>query len=551
MLETTEKPRHFISQIIEEDQKNGNHGGRVITRFPPEPNGYLHIGHAKSICLNFEMAATYNGTCHLRFDDTNPIKEEHEFAEAIKRDVQWLGYDWGENLFYTSDYYEQLYQFAVELIKQNKAYIDDLSLEQMREYRGTLTAPGIESPNRDRPTDENLDLFTRMKAGEFEDGKYVLRAKIDMNSGNLNLRDPIIFRIRHTTHPRTGDAWCIYPMYDFAHSLSDAIEGITHSLCTLEFQDHRPLYDWFVENCKSPHQPQQIEFARLNVSHCITSKRKLKKLVDEKTVSGWDDPRMATLCGMRRRGYPAVSIRKFIDMVGVTKSDSVIEMSVLEECVRNELNQHAPRAMAVLNPIKIVIENYPEDKVETLSVANHPQDESYGRRELPFARELYIERDDFMEEPEKKFFRLAPGKEVRLRSAYVIKCEDVIKDANGEVVELRCSYDPDTLGKKPEGRKVKGVIHWLSAEHAKTAEVRLYDRLFTDENPGKFEDFIARINPNSLQIIKQAYIEPSLADAKAEQAYQFERLGYFCLDNGSDRIFNRVVSLRVSKGVRP
>ena len=545
MLDTTEKPRHFISQIIEEDQKNGKHAGKVVTRFPPEPNGYLHIGHAKSICLNFEMAATYKGTCHLRFDDTNPIKEEQEYAEAIKRDIQWLGYDWGENLYYASDYYEQLYQYAAQLINQNKAYIDDLSLDKMREYRGTLTGPGTESPNRNRPAEESLDLFTRMKAGEFEDGRYVLRAKIDMNSGNLNLRDPIIYRIRHTTHPRTGDAWCIYPMYDFAHSLSDAIEGITHSLCTLEFQDHRPLYDWFVEHCKPPYQPQQIEFSRLNLSHTITSKRKLKTLVDEKVVSSWDDPRMATLCGMRRRGYPAVSIRKFIEMVGVSKSDSIIEMSVLEECVRNELNQHAPRAMAVLNPIKIVIENYPEEKVETLSVANHPQDESYGRREIPFARELYIERDDFMQEPEKKFFRLAPGKEVRLRSAYVIKCEDVIKDDQGEIIELRCSYDPDTLGKKPEGRKVKGVIHWVSAKHAKTAEVHLYDRLFTDENPAKFEDFIAHINPDSLHVIKQAFIEPSLADAKAEQAYQFERLGYFCLDNGGDKlVFNRIVSLR-------
>ncbi len=546
MNESVEKPRHFIRQIIENDIESGKHGGKIITRFPPEPNGYLHVGHAKSICLNFSLAKEYNGVCHLRFDDTNPIKEEQEYVEAIKEDVQWLGFDWGEHLFHASDYYDKLYNFARELIQKGLAYVDGASPEQIRECRGTLTEPGKPTPDRERTIEDSLDLFQRMKDGEFKDGKYILRAKIDMTSGNINLRDPIIYRIRHVTHQRTGDQWCIYPMYDFAHSLSDALEGITHSLCTLEFQDHRPLYDWCVEHCDTPETPQQIEFARLNLSHTITSKRKLKQLVDENHVNGWDDPRLPTIKGLRHRGYPAAAIRHFCETIGISKSKSIIDMSVLEECVRTELNQTTPRGMCVLKPLKIVIDNYPEDKEEWFTVAKHPQDETMGQREVPFNREIYIEQDDFMEEPVKKFFRLAPGKEVRLRGSYVIKCEDVIKNPQtGEVTELHCSYDPDTLGKKPEGRKVKGVIHWVSAKHAKTAEIRLYDRLFTVENPAAEDDFTQFLNPNSLTIIKNALVEPSLADADKGLAYQFERLGYFCRDIKTDAlVFDRVVSLR-------
>lgn len=545
-----EKPKHFIQQIIEEDIKNGKHGGKVVTRFPPEPNGYLHVGHAKSIILNFGMAKQYNGVCHLRFDDTNPMKEEMEFVESIKNDVKWLGYDWGDKLFHASDYYDQLYDFAIVLIKKGLAYVDSTSIDEMRDQRGTLTKPGVESRDRNRSIEENLDLFSRMKAGEFEDGKYVLRAKIDMMSGNLNMRDPTIYRIRHAHHQMTGDKWCIYPMYDYAHSLSDAIENITHSICTLEFQDHRPLYDWCIEHCNPPGKPQQIEFSRLNLSHTITSKRKLKMLVDDKHVDGWDDPRMPTLVGLRRRGIPPAALHQFCDMIGITRSDSVINMSVLEESVRNELNQHAPRAMAVLNPIKVVIENYPEDKVEILNVAAHPNDPELGSREIHFSREIYIEADDFMIDAPKDFHRLTLEKEVRLHSAYIIKCEKVITDpSTGKIIELRCSYDPTTLGKNPEGRKVKGVIHWLSIKHAKTATVRLYDRLFNTENPGAEEDFTPFLNPNSLQTVEKCFIEPSLTNAKPEDRFQFMRLGYFCLDrysSSTDLVFNRIVNLRDS-----
>ena len=551
MVDTTEKRRHFIRQIIEDDIAAGKHTGKIITRFPPEPNGYLHIGHAKSIWLNFSLAAEYNGVCHLRFDDTNPIKEEQEFVDAIERDVKWLGYDWQQNLFHASDYYQQLYDYALELIEKGKAYVDSLSLEEIREYRGTLQQPGKNSPDRNRSVAENLDLFKRMRAGEFPDGKYVLRAKIDMSSPNLNMRDPVLYRIRHASHQRTGNDWCIYPMYDFAHSLSDAIEDITHSLCTLEFQDHRPLYDWLIANVSIKGKPQQIEFARLNLSHTITSKRRLKILVDEKYVEGWDDPRMPTLAGLRRRGYPPTALRKLCELTGISKSDSIIDMSVLEECVRDELNQHAARAMCVLNPLKIIIENYPENKTEILNAANHPQDANLGTREIPFSREIYIEQDDFQEEPSKEFFRLTPGQEVRLRNAYVIKCEKVIKDPQtGKITELRCSYDPNTLGKNPEGRKVKGVIHWVSGSHAKTAEIRLYDRLFRVENPAMDDDLVHTLNPNSLQIIHSGFIEPSLANAKPGQSFQFERLGYFCVDtkasSNAKLVFNRVVGLRDS-----
>jgi glutaminyl-tRNA synthetase len=545
-VETTEKPTHFIKQIIKEDLAAGKHDA-IVTRFPPEPNGFLHIGHAKSICLNFGLVEEFPGQCYLRFDDTNPIKEEDRFEQGIIEDIRWLGFDWGEHLYHTSDYYQQIYDYAVVLIKQGDAYVDSLTGDEIREHRGTLQQPGRESRFRDRSVDENLDLFQRMKAGEFKDGEHVLRAKIDMASGNLNLRDPIIYRIRHATHQRTGDDWCIYPMYDFGHPLSDAIEAVTHSLCSLEFQDHRPLYDWVIEHCKTPAKPVQTEFARLNVSHTIASKRKLAQLVEEQHVEGWDDPRMPTFRGMRHRGYPAAAIRHFCEMIGISKSDSVIDMSVLENCVRDELNVTAPRAMCVLDPIKVTIDNFPEGEVQTLSSSNHPQNEAMGRRDIPFSRTLYIERDDFLEEPPKKFFRLSPGKEVRLRNAYVIMCNEVIKDEAGNVVELRCSYDPDTLGKKPEGRKVKGVIHWVSAEHAQKAEVRLYDRLFTVENPGAEDDFTQYLNSDSLQVINECWIEPSLATTEPGNAYQFERLGYFSTGPKSTAdkiIFNRVVGLR-------
>lgn len=542
------KPKHFIEQIIETDIANNKHNGNVVTRFPPEPNGYLHIGHAKSICLNFGIAQQYQGTCHLRFDDTNPIKEEMEYIDAIKADVQWLGFDWGDNLFHASDYYDQLYQCAVQLINKGLAYVDSASAEMMREYRGTLTEPGKATPDRERTIDDNLQLFERMKAGEFADGEYILRAKIDLSSGNINLRDPALYRIRHTSHPMTGDKWCIYPMYDFAHSLSDAIEGITHSLCTLEFQDHRPLYDWCVANVDIDNQPQQIEFSRLNLSHTITSKRKLKQLVDEGHVSGWDDPRMPTLIGMRHRGFPPAAIRQFCKMIGVTKSDSVIDMSVLEECARDYLNTHAKRIMCVLNPIKCVITNYPQDKTEQLTLANHPQNDALGERQTPFCREIYIDQDDFMENPVAKYFRLAPGKEVRLRGAYVIRCDEVIKDDRGNIIELHCSYDADTLGKKPEGRKVKGVIHWVSANDAVAAHVNLYDRLFHIENPAADENFIQHLNPNSLQTLTQCFIEPCIKQAIVGESFQFERVGYFFLQQQSSdlTVFNRIVSLRDS-----
>jgi glutaminyl-tRNA synthetase len=543
--EEIEKRQHFIRQIIQDDLANGKYE-QIITRFPPEPNGYLHIGHAKSICLNFGLRDDYKGKCYLRFDDTNPIKEEQEYVDAIKEDVQWLGYEW-DGLFHSSDYYQQLYDYAVELIEKDLAYVDSLTIDEIKEYRGTLQQPGKESPYRSRSIEENLDLFKRMKAGEFEDGTHVLRAKIDMSSGNINMRDPVLYRIRHATHQRTGDEWCIYPMYDFAHPLSDAIEYITHSLCTLEFQDHRPLYDWLVDNTSVPAKPIQTEFARLNVSHTITSKRKLRQLVDEAYVDGWDDPRMPTLKGMRHRGFPAKAIRDFCEEMGVSRANSIIDMGILEERVRDELNNTVNRAMCVLNPIKIVIENYPEGKEESLTLAAHPQDESRGSREILFTRELYIDRDDFMLEPMKKFFRLAPGKEVRLRGAYVIKCNDVIQDDAGNIIELRCEFDPQTLGKKPEGRKVKGVIHWVPVDSAHKVDVWLYDRLFTIENPLVDEDFHEHLNPNSLDKLSSCYCEPSVANAEVGEVFQFERLGYFCVNSVTEKgvsIFHRVMSLK-------
>ncbi len=547
-------PSNFIRTIIDADLARGKNDGRVATRFPPEPNGYLHIGHAKSICLNFGIAEDYKGTCNLRFDDTNPHKENAEFVEAIKRDVHWLGYDWGDRLFYASDYFERLHDYAVELINKGKAYVCDLTPEQTREYRGTLTEPGKNSPFRDRSVEENLDLFARMRAGEFQDGEKILRAKIDMASSNMNLRDPAIYRIRHgVVHHQTGEAWCIYPMYDFTHCLSDAIEGITHSLCTLEFEDHRPLYDWFLDTLDVEHHPQQIEFSRLELEYTITSKRKLTQLVGEGHVEGWDDPRMPTLAGMRRRGYTPASIRDFCERIGVTKSTNNVEISVLENCVREDLNRCAPRCMAVLHPLKVVIENYPEGEGEILQAANHPQDESMGVRELPFTRELYIDREDFLEQaPNKKFKRLVTGGEVRLRNAYVIRCDEVIKDGDGEIIELRCSYDPDTLSKNPEGRKVKGVIHWVSAPNAVAAEVRLYDRLFNHPNPGSNKgvgEYTDYLNPESLLTLTRCYLEPNLKGVEPGAFFQFEREGYFCADPDQSHdlpVFNRTVTLRDS-----
>ncbi len=540
---------NFIRTLIQEDLDSGKHQ-TIVTRFPPEPNGYLHIGHAKAICLNFGLAADYKGRCHLRFDDTNPVKEEDEYVEAIRADVSWLGFDWGEHLYFTSSYFEQLYSYAVQLIEKGKAYVCSLTPEQIRESRGTLTEPGTDSPHRERSVAENLDLFQRMRAGEFPNGAHVLRAKIDMTSGNLNLRDPILYRILHAAHHRTGDDWCLYPMYDFAHGQSDSLEGVTHSICTLEFADHRPLYDWFIQEL-GVFAPQQIEFARLNLSYTVMSKRKLLQLVEEQLVNGWDDPRLPTLVGMRRRGYPAAAIRKFCDLIGVGKAASWIELSVLEDCVREELNASAPRAMAVLKPLKVVITNYPEEQVEQLTAAIHPQKPEMGNRTVPFSREIYVEQDDFMEEPPKKFFRLGPGREVRLRNAYIVRCDEIIKNAAGEVIELRCSADLDTLGKKPaDGRKVKGTIHWVSAQHAVPVEVRLYDRLFSVENPDKGDDFRQNLNPDSLQTITTVYAEAGLAEAKPGIAYQFERTGYFCvdpIDSTADKtVFNRIVSLRDS-----
>ena len=551
--EETAAPSNFIRNIIDSDRAANKHQGRVATRFPPEPNGYLHIGHAKSICLNFGIAEDYKGTCNLRFDDTNPHKENVEFVEAIKSDVRWLGYDWEDRLFYASDYFEALHDYAVELIRKDKAYVCDLTPEQTREYRGTLTEPGKNSPYRDRSVEENLDLFARMRAGEFQDGEKILRAKIDMASSNMNMRDPAIYRIRHgVVHHQTGEAWCIYPMYDFTHCLSDAIEGITHSLCTLEFEDHRPLYDWFLDTLDVEHHPQQIEFSRLELEYTITSKRKLTQLVDEGHVEGWDDPRMPTLAGMRRRGYTPASIRDFCERIGVTKSTNNVEMGVLENSVREDLNQCAPRRMAVLHPLKVVIENYPEGQDEKLQAPNHPQDESMGMRELPFTRELYIDRADFLEEASRKFKRLVTGGEVRLRNAYVIRCDKAIKDVDGEIIELRCSYDPDTLSNNPEGRKVKGVIHWVSAPHAVAAEVRLYDRLFNHPNPGSDKaggEYTDHLNPESLLTLTGCYLEPNLKDAEPGAFFQFEREGYFSVDPDQSHglpVFNRSVTLRDS-----
>ncbi|MDH5231383.1 MAG: glutamine--tRNA ligase/YqeY domain fusion protein [Gammaproteobacteria bacterium] len=552
-VDKTEKPTNFIRQIIDTDIAAGKHAGRVATRFPPEPNGYLHIGHAKSIVLNFGIAQDYQGTCNLRFDDTNPHKENIEFVEAIKQDVLWLGYDWDDRLFFASDYFEKLYEAAVTLIKKSQAYVCDLNAEEIRAYRGTLTKPGQNSPHRDRRVEENLDLFARMRAGEFADGEKVLRAKIDMTSPNINLRDPTIYRIRHgVVHHQTGEAWCIYPMYDFTHCLSDAFEGITHSLCTLEFEDHRPLYDWFIQTVGCEHTPQQIEFSRLTLEYTVTSKRKLTSLVEEGHVEGWSDPRMPTIAGLRHRGYTPNALRQFCYRIGVTRADNIVEMAVLEDCIRDDLNENAARRMAVLHPLKVIISNYPETQVEELQAANHPQKPEMGNRVLPFSNEIYIDQADFAEIPPKKFKRLVPGGEVRLRNAYVIRCDEVVKDAHGDVIELHCSYDKDTLGKNPEGRKVKGVIHWVSAKHGIAAEVRLYDRLFTQANPDARNDegkaFTDYLNPDSLLTLTQSVVEPSLCNAEAGQAFQFEREGYFCLDlghtSGNEMIFNRTVTLR-------
>jgi glutaminyl-tRNA synthetase len=552
MTEET-KPKNFIRHIIDADILANKNQGRVATRFPPEPNGFLHIGHAKSICLNFGVAEDYEGTCNLRFDDTNPHKENVEFVKAIQDDVQWLGYSWDDRLYYASDYFERLYEYGLELIRAGKAYVCDLNAEETRTYRGTLTEPGKPSPYRDRSIEENLELFEQMRAGAFEDGARVLRARIDMASPNMNMRDPTLYRIRHgVIHHQTGEEWCIYPMYDFTHPISDAIEGITHSLCTLEFEDHRPLYDWVLDNITIGCHPQQIEFSRLNLEYTVMSKRKLTQLVDEGFVEGWDDPRMPTIAGLRRRGYTPESIRDFCDRIGVTRSDNIIEMGVLENCIREDLNERAQRRMGVLHPLKIVLENYPEDEVEELTTANHPQDESMGTRSIPFTREIYIDRADFVEvKPNKKWKRLVAGGEVRLRNAYVIRCDQVIKDEQGEIVELRCSYDADTLGANPEGRKVKGVIHWVSATNNVEAEVRLYDRLFSEPLPDadKARDFKDLLNPDSLRILTQCYLEANLADAEPGEQFQFEREGYFTMDfdrANNKPIFNRTVTLRDS-----
>jgi glutaminyl-tRNA synthetase len=539
--------RDFVRDQIRDDLAAGLHSG-IVTRFPPEPNGYLHIGHAKSICLNFGVAAEFSGRCNLRFDDTNPTKEEQEFIDAIQADLRWLGFSWGETEFFASDYFDQLYAWAEHLIETGNAYIDDLSAEEIREYRGTLTEPGRPSPYRDRPVDESLALFRAMKAGEFPNGARVLRAKIDMASGNINLRDPVIYRILHEPHPRTGDAWCIYPTYDFAHGQSDAIEGVTHSICTLEFADHRPLYDWLIESLPVPARPRQYEFARLALTHTVLSKRRLTQLVAEGHVNGWDDPRMPTLSGLRRRGVPAAAVRDFISRLAISKSQGTVEMAMLDHSVRELLNRTAERRMAVLNPLKVVIENYPEGEHEELQAVNNPENEADGTRMVPFGRELWIERDDFMEDPPKKFFRLGPGREVRLRWAYFITCTDVIKDASGEVVELRCTYDPATKGgTAPDGRKVKGTMHWVSAKHAVESEVRIYDHLFTRPDPGADGDFLDDINSESLNTLRDAKLEPSLTEFPVGQAVQFERLGYFATDPDStpDRpVFNRTMALR-------
>ena len=550
--ENNKKPTNFIKAIIDEDLKSGRFK-KVHTRFPPEPNGYLHIGHAKSICLNFGLAEEYNGLCNLRFDDTNPLKEDQEYIDSIIEDVRWLGFDWGDRLFFASDYFEKMYEYAVQLIKKGKAYVDDLSAEQIREYRGTLTKPGIESPYRNRTVEENLDLFERMRKGEFGDGEKVLRAKIDMQSGNLNMRDPVMYRIIHASHPRTGNKWCIYPMYDWAHGLEDSIEEISHSICTLEFEDHRPLYDWFLDELGVFH-PRQVEFARLNLNYTVMSKRKLLKLVQEGYVSGWDDPRMPTIAGLRRRGYTPEAIRDFADRIGVAKANSIVDIALLEHCVRDDLNKRAERRMVVLNPLKVIIDNYPDDLTEELDAENNPENPEAGKRKIPFSKTIYVEREDFREEAPRKWFRLAPGKEVRLKHAYYITCNEVIKNAQGEVVELHCSYDPNSRGGwTQDGRKVKGTLHWVSAQHAIPVEVRLYEHLFSKENPEDVEegqDFTANLNPNSLRVIKNALAEPDLKNANPGDRFQFLRQGYFCADlkdhSAEHPVFNRTVTLRDS-----
>ena len=544
-----QKTSNFIHQIIDEDLKNGKNDNRVHTRFPPEPNGYLHIGHAKSICLNFKTAEKYNGLCNLRFDDTNPTKEEDEYVNSIIKDVKWLGFDWGDRLYFASDYFQQLYDWAIDLIKKGKAYVCELPAEEVRKYRGTPTEKGKNSPFRDRSIEENLELFRKMKAGEFPDGSKTLRAKIDMTHPNLNMRDPVMYRILHKNHHRTSDSWNIYPMYDWAHGLEDSIEKITHSLCTLEFEDHRPLYDWYIEALGVYH-PQQIEFARLNLSFTVMSKRKLLQLVKENYVNGWDDPRMPTISGMRRRGFTPESIKTFADKIGVAKRESMVDIALLEFCLREDLNKRALRKMGVLNPLKVVIDNYPEGQSEELDAINNPENPDDGIRKIPFSKILYIEKEDFMEDPPKKFYRLSPGREVRLRYAYFLKCNEVIKDEKGEVVELRCTYDPATKGgQSPDGRKVKATLHWVSAEHAVKSEIRLYDRLFTVEDPSgdSKKDATEFLNPDSLKILPDCYIEPSLANAKAGEIFQFERRGYFCVDPDTDEnkmVFNRTVTLR-------
>ncbi|MFO7569913.1 MAG: glutamine--tRNA ligase/YqeY domain fusion protein [Smithellaceae bacterium] len=548
---TTPAPTDFIRDIIDEDLSAGKHAGRVATRFPPEPNGYIHIGHAKSVCLNFGLARQYSGTCNLRLDDTDPLGESMEYVESIIRDVHWLGFDWGDRLFYASDYFDRLYDFAVALIKTGNAYVCSLSADEVRERRGTFTEPGQESPYRNRSVEENLDLFARMRAGEFADGAHVLRAKIDMAAPNIVMRDPVIYRIKREPHYRTEAKWVIYPMYDFAHCLSDALEGITHSICTLEFENNRPLYDWIVEKLIPENRPKQIEFARLNLSYTVLSKRRLIELVRKNYVQGWDDPRMPTVTGMRRRGYSPEAIRNFCAQIGVAKNDNLIDVSLLEHCVREDLNEKAPRAMCVLRPLKVIIDNYPEDRTEDFDCANHPQRPEMQTRKVPFSRVLYIERDDFQEDPPKKYNRLAPGREVRLRNAYVIKFESMVKDERtGEIVSLHCTYDPATLNGPPaDGRKVQGVIHWVSAGHGVAAEVRLYDRLFSIEDPGSEEDFVSHLNPDSLQILTGCYVESNLKDPVPGSRYQFERLGYFCADPDTKAgrpVFNRIVPLRDS-----
>jgi len=548
----TKPSLHFIRAIVKDDIESGKRGGRVVTRFPPEPNGYLHIGHAKSICLNFGLAREYGGACHLRFDDTNPTKEEQEFVDSIMEDVRWLGWDWGDHLYFASDYFQKLHDFAVELVRKGKAYICDLNADEVRETRGTLTRPGRESPHRHRSVAENLDLFARMRAGEFPDGSRTLRAKIDMASPNLNLRDPVMYRILKASHHRTGDAWCIYPMYDFAHGQSDSIERITHSICTLEFEDHRPLYDWFIREL-GIYAPQQIEFARLNLSHTVMSKRKLLELVREGHVTGWDDPRMPTIAAMRRRGYTPAAIREFCETVGVARRNNVIDFALLEHCVREDLNKSAPRVFGVLHPLRLIIEDFPEGRVEELKAVNNPEDESMGTRLVPFSRELFIERDDFMEHPPAKFFRLAPGREVRLRAAYYVTCTGFERNAAGEVIAVKCTHDPATRGGwSQDGRKVKGTLHWVSAAHSIPAEVRLYERLFDREDPEEGGDYRTHLNPDSLTVLTDCRLEPSLADAAPGARFQFERHGYFCVDSSDSRpgamVFNRTVSLRDSRG---